>query len=273
MAQGEDKLNTVSSATAAPGVDGSRTATALAPSPDAAGPSTKPRRGVPRLVVVPLLAIVALVGGFFGYRYWQDQALYVSTDNALVTGALLQVGSLNAGRVSSVTVDVGDRVTRDQVVATIVLPSSLGATINGTPKMGFQGTQDQQVTVNSPIDGIVVARSANPGDTVAVGQPIVTVVDPNRLWVQAQIEETKIGRVHPGQTVEVTLDSLGQTLPGRVVAVDRATAATFSLLPQANTSGNFTKVTQLVPVKIAVDYGQAPLVLGSSAEVKIRVQG
>jgi multidrug resistance efflux pump len=56
------------------------------------------------------------------------------------------------------------------------------------------------------------------------------------------------------------------------VAVNEATAGTFSLLPQGNTSGNFTKVTQLVPVKIAVDYGEAPLVLGSSAEVKIRVQ-
>jgi multidrug resistance efflux pump len=181
------------------------------------------------------------------------------------------VGSLNAGRVGSVGVDVGDAVARDQVVGTVVLPSSLGTTAAGTPKVGFRGTDDEQVPVLSPIDGVVVARSSNVGDTVAAGQPLLTVVDPHRLWVQALIEETSIGRVHPGQSVEVTLDALGRTLPGRVTAVDRATAGTFSMLPQGNTSGNFTKVTQLVAVKIAVDYGQTPLVLGSSVEVRIRV--
>jgi multidrug resistance efflux pump len=144
-----------------------------------------------------LAASVAPAGGFLGYRYWQDQAFYVSTDNAFVTGALVQVA----------------------------------------------------------------------------GQPILTVIDPNALWVQANVDETQVGRVRPGQPVEVSVDTLGQTLPGRVVAVGRATAATFSLIPQNNTAGNFTKVTQLLPVKIAVDYGQLPLILGSSVEVRIQVQG
>jgi multidrug resistance efflux pump len=272
MTPDENKPSKVSSATAAPGGGGPRTETALPPDPGVAAPSAKAPRRVPRLVVLPLLAIVVLAGGFFGYSYWQDQALYVSTDNALVTGSLVQVGSLNAGRVVSIAVDIGDRVAREQEVATVTLPTALTTTGSGTPKIGFRETGDQMVTIRSPIDGVVVARQANPGDTVAVGQPILTVVDPNGLWVQAQIEETKIGRVHFGQPVEVTVDSLGQTLPGRVVAVNRATTATFSLIPQSNTSGNFTKVTQLVPVKIAVDYGQMPLVLGSSVEVKIRVQ-
>jgi multidrug resistance efflux pump len=272
MTLDENKPSKVSSATTAPEGGGPRMETALPPNHGVVAPSAKASRRVPRLVVLPLLAIVVLVGGFFGYRYWEDQVLYVSTDNALVTGALVQVGSLNAGRVVSVAVDVGDRVAREQEVATVTLPSALTTTGSGTTKMGFRETGDQLATVRSPIDGVVVARQANPGDTIAVGQPILIVIDPNRLWVQAQIEETKIGRVHPGQPVEVTVDTLGQTFPGRIVAVNRATTATFSLIPQINTSGNFTKVTQLVPVKIAVDYGQTPLVLGSSVEVKIWVQ-
>ena len=68
-----------------------------------------------------------------------------------------------------------------------------------------------------------------------------------------------MGRIRVGQAVEVTVDSLAQRLPGHVVAIDRATAATFSLLLQGNPSGNSTKVTQLVPVKIAVDFGERPV--------------
>jgi multidrug resistance efflux pump len=126
--------------------------------------------------------------------------------------------------------------------------------------------------VRSPIDGVVVARQGNPGDTVAVGQTVLTLIDPSRLWVEARIEESKIPRVQPGQSAEVTVDALGQSLPGRVSTVGRASSATFSLLPQPNTSGIFTKVTQLVPVRIEVDYGQHPLILGTSVGVRIRVE-
>jgi multidrug resistance efflux pump len=264
MAQSENSANV------APG--GPAPAGAAGPRPGGASPEGTRRGGRGVYVVLPLLLLALLAGAYYGYGYLQDRARHVSTDNALVTGALLQVGGLNAGQVTGVAVDIGDKVSKGQVLATVMLPASLGSTSGGTPKMGFLGTGDQQVSVASPIDGVVVARSANPGDTVAAGQSLLTLIDPTRLWVQAQIEETKVGRVVPGQPVEVTVDALQRRLPGRVVAVNRATAGTFSLMPQGNTSGNFTKVTQLVPVKIAVDYGQLPLVLGSSVEVKIRVQ-
>ncbi len=222
-------------------------------------------------MVLPLLLIVLLVGATLGYRYLLDQRQYVSTDNALVSGALIQVGGLNAGRISSVAKDIGDAVTKDETVATITLPSSEGTTPDGTPRMTIRGTGDQQVPVRSPSDGVVVQRQGNPGDTVPVGAPILTIVEPASLWVMAQIKETDIGRVRVGQVVQVKSDALGETLPGRVLAVDRASAATFSLMPQSNASGNYTKVTQLVPVKISVDYGKRPLMLGTSVEVKIRV--
>jgi multidrug resistance efflux pump len=238
---------------------------------DSARPAKSPWQ-IRRLLILLLLVVIALIGGYYGYRYWQEQSLYVYTDNALITGSLIQVGSLNAGRVVQVAVDVGDRVARDQEVATLVMPMAFYVTGSGSQKMGYRATDDQSVPVSSPIDGIVVARHANPGDTVAAGQTILTVVDPTSFWVQAQIEETKIGRVRPGQLVEVTVDTLGQTYPGRVAAINRATSATFSLIPQSNTSGNFTKVTQLVPVKIDIRYGPTPLVLGSSVEVNIRIE-
>jgi multidrug resistance efflux pump len=211
-----------------------------------------------------------VAAAIFVARYLQDQATYVSTENATISGALLQVGSLNSGQIASVGVDIGDSVKKDQSVAVVTLPSAISSA-QGTAKLGFRGTDDLQVQVKSPSDGIVVARGSNPGDTVAAGQSLVTIVDPAKFWVQAQIEETKIGRVRVGQAVDVSVDALGQTIPGRVVAVGRASAATFSLMPASNASGNYTKVTQLVPVKIAIDYGQLPLTLGSSVEIKIRV--
>ncbi len=240
-----------------------------APAKDARPANPSRRAPRPRLLAVLLLVAAALVGGYFGYRYWQDQALYITTENALVTGSLVQVGSLNAGRVLSVAVDVGDRVTGDQEVAMITMSTAVATTGSGTKKMGYRAADDQMMDVRSPTAGVVVARLANPGDTIAAGQTLLTLVDPNKLWVQAQVEETKIGRVRVGQPVEVTVDTLGQVLPGRVIAINRATSATFSMIPQTTTSGSFTKVTQLVPVKIIIAYGQTPLVLGSSVEVKI----
>jgi len=242
------------------------------PTPSAPNGSAPGRaRPAPLGVVVPFLLIVAAVAGYFGYGYWLEETHYVSTENAQVTGALIQVGSLSAGRVTAVNVDVGQRVGLDQVVATVALPSPQALTPAG-PRLGFAGTDDQVVEVRSPVAGLVVARLGNSGDTVAAGQPIVTVVDPRGLWVNANVEETKIGRVAIGQRVEVYVDSLGRTLPGRVAAITPATASTFSLLPQQNASGNFNKVVQLIGVRIAVDYGDESLVLGSSVRVRIQVR-
>jgi multidrug resistance efflux pump len=71
--------------------------------------------------------------------------------------------------------------------------------------------------------------------------------------------------------VTVHVDALGADVPGKVEAVTPATANTFSLLPASNASGNFTKVTQLVPVRISVNLGNHPLLLGANVEVKIKV--
>lgn len=222
-------------------------------------------------MVLPILLLVLVAAAYFGYHYFLDQEYYVSTDNAQVAGSLIQVGAVNAGRVDSVLVDIGDRVERDQTLGTEVLPSTVGMTQSGTPLLGFVGTENQRVQIKAPASGVVVARSANPGDTIAAGQPVVTITDPAKFYVQAQIEETKIGRLQIGQPVEVRVDSLGKTITGKVTAINRASSATFSLLPSSNSSGNFTKVTQLVPVRISVEAGDLPLVLGSSVEVHIRV--
>jgi multidrug resistance efflux pump len=237
-----------------------------AAAPSAAGRS--PRR---RFLPLAILVALALGAASYGWQWYQDSLRYVSTENAQIAGRLLQVGAMAAGRVADVRYDVGQRVARDQVVARLYAPVPVGTTASGQPRLEFRQTEDALVEVTSPIDGLVVARSASPGDTLPAGQPILTLVDPRQLWVNANVEETQIRRVQPGQPVVVHVDALGQEVEGRVLAITPASAATFSLLPQQNLSGSFTRQTQLVPVKIELPSIDARLTIGTSVRVKIRV--
>jgi len=104
----------------------------------------------------------------------------------------------------------------------------------------------------APCDGVVVKKTANVGMALAPGQTIVTITQGSRLWVSANFKETQLTHVAPGQTVEIEVDSFPNRLfAGRVESVNRATGAATSLLPPDNATGNFTKVVQRIPVKIA----------------------
>ncbi len=256
-----------------PGESGVPTPSA-APAPEAtsgAAPAASVRRR--RLVlVVPILVVVGVIAAILGERYWYESTYFVGTDNAQVMGDLVQVGSFNAGQIVATRVDVGDHVSKGQELAVVAIPQQVGATAFGNAKLAETGTEDAQASVRSPLNGVVAARTAYPGGTVSAGQSMFMVVDPERVWVKANIEETKIARVHPGQPVEVHSDALDRTFPGWVESITPASAATFSLLPAQNASGNFTKVTQLVPVRIGVRTDDVLLPLGTSVEVRIQVQ-
>jgi multidrug resistance efflux pump len=208
-----------------------------------------------------------------GYRYWYESTYFIATDNASVTGDLVQVGSLNAGRIVATRVDVGRPVQAGQEIAVVAMPQEIGSTAQGTgPKLGVTGTTDTLVPVYAPLNGVVAARMGYVGGTVAAGQPIYALIDPSQVWIKANVEESSAWRLELGQTVDVHVDALNRDITGRVDAITPASAATFSLLPSNNASGNFTKVTQYVPVKIAVDAPGLTLPLGTSVEVKIHVR-
>jgi len=244
-------------------------------SPEAVETPTAPRGGFRRRLrnlLLVLLALLALgIATVVGYRWYEDSIRYVSTDNAQVTGPMIQVGGLEAGRVAAVRFDVGDRVNQNDVVAQLTVPVSVSMLPNGAPNQQFTGTTDTLVDVRSPVTGIVVARTGNPGDTMPAGQPLLTVVPPNQLWVTANVEETQVRKLQPGQPVVVHVDNIGADLTGHVAAVAQASAQSFSVIPQQNLSGNYTKVTQLQPVKILLDQTDPRLAVGTSAEVKIQV--
>lgn len=114
----------------------------------------------------------------------------------------------------------------------------------------------ENATVVAPGGGVVAQKSVNPGEVVAAGQPLFTVVNTGDLWVNARIEETKIGKLRVGQKVEYTIDGYpGKTFTGQLYEIGSATGSVFALIPTENASGNFTKVTQRIPVKISLPEG------------------
>jgi membrane fusion protein (multidrug efflux system) len=115
-------------------------------------------------------------------------------------------------------------------------------------------TQLKNTRLYAPVDGIISKRWLLPGDVVQPGQSVFTITINNNLWVAAFLEETKIADVHPGQKVRLTFDAFpGVKFEGKVFLVGSTTASVFSLIPANNASGNFTKVTQRIPVRISID--------------------
>jgi multidrug resistance efflux pump len=224
-----------------------------------------------RRLIIPAAAVVLVGAAAFGFNMYREGQMYVTTDNAQLTGTPVQVGAMNAGRVQSISTTVGANVHKGDPIAVVDLPSQVGTAQSGQAKLDFLPNGDSTVTVQSPLDGVVLSVPTTPGATVQAGQALITVVDPGQMWVNANIEETNVSRLKVGQPVTVHVDALGSDVTGRVDSITPATASSFSLLPTSNTSGNFTKVTQLVPVRISVNLGNQPTLLGSSAEVKIKV--
>lgn len=115
-------------------------------------------------------------------------------------------------------------------------------------------TQLENVKLYAPLSGVIARRWLLPGDVVQPGQSVFTVTNPDKLWMAVYIEETKISGVHNGQESDFTIDAFpGVSFSGKVIYIGSNTASQFSLIPPNNASGNFTKVTQRVPLKISID--------------------
>jgi membrane fusion protein (multidrug efflux system) len=112
----------------------------------------------------------------------------------------------------------------------------------------------------APFDGVVGEREVQPNDYVNIGTNLINVVPLPDVYVIANYKETQLTLVKPGQPVEVSVDSFpGQLLHGHVARVAPASGSQFALLPPDNATGNFTKVVQRIPVRIALDKGQSLL--------------
>jgi membrane fusion protein (multidrug efflux system) len=130
-------------------------------------------------------------------------------------------------------------------------------------------------SVTSPSAGVVADIQATVGQMVQPGITLMTVVSQGQASITANFKETEIGRMHPDQPATVRIDALpGLTFTGKVESLAPGSASQFSLLPFEPGSGNFTKIVQRVPVRIALDPGQPGLDrlrAGLSAEVWVKL--
>ena len=131
-------------------------------------------------------------------------------------------------------------------------------------------------SIYAPSSGYVTKKSVEAGNQIQAGQPLMAIVPLNDVWIIANYKETQLEAVRPGQKVVIKVDSYpGRKFSGKVESIMAGTGAAFSLFPPENATGNYVKVVQRIPVKIALDPGTDPdkmLRVGMSVEPAIRVE-
>jgi membrane fusion protein, multidrug efflux system len=141
----------------------------------------------------------------------------------------------------------------------------------------------EHATITAPFDGEIGRKSVELGANVSPGQPLLALAERGRSWVSANFKETQVGRMKPGDSVEVRVDAFPDKVwKGHVESISPATGAKYALLPPDNATGNFTKVVQRIPVRIALDPPgnpddvaagpEDPLSVGLSVNVSVRVR-
>lgn len=211
-----------------------------------------------KFMIVILVFMIGAIGGI-GFYYWYNSAYYVTTDDARVDGELIKVSTQIAGKLLEFNIEEGDSVSQDQILGR--------QEMTNLPDINV----DQSI-IRSPINGIVIKKNGHVGEIQAPGQSIAMIVDPQKLYITADVEETKLGKVKQEQKVDITIDQIeGKTFTGKVKYVGKASNSAFSLLP-TSTSGTFTKVVQRVPIKIEFDKNDAQLLPGTNAIVKIHIK-
>ncbi|MCB2305956.1 efflux RND transporter periplasmic adaptor subunit [Clostridium estertheticum] len=202
------------------------------------------------VVVVLILALAYIV-----IHYWYENTYYISTDNAKITGDFIKVVPRSTGRLLKFNVKEGDFVSKDQI-------------------LGYIDANSAAANIRAPISGTIVKVVSHVGDYVSSSQSttLALIVDTNKIYINANIEETKINKIHPGQSVDVTVDEyVNKKFIGTVESIGQASTAVFALT-RSSTSGTYTKVARIIPVKIKLNKIDVNLLTGTNATVKIHIK-
>jgi membrane fusion protein (multidrug efflux system) len=128
-------------------------------------------------------------------------------------------------------------------------------------------------TITSPARGLVVMTFARQGEHVSPGQRILMFHDPDQIWVEANVREVEVRMLEPGMKAEIRVDAYpGKVFAGEVFRIGQTATSKFALLPDPNPSGNFTKITQRLPVRIRLADKDPALRPGMMVEVTIGVR-
>lgn len=197
-----------------------------------------------------------IIIAFIGILLYNRARLYISTDDAHVDGRQIVISAPTSGKIVDWRGTVGTTL-------------SSGNTV-GSVQMKY-GDSTSDVPIPVPSNATIVQRSVVNNEFVSPGTPLAYAYNMNDLWITVNVKETYLSYLRLGENVDVTVDSYpGMVLHGKVEQIGLATAAVFSLLPSSSDNANFTKVTQVVPVKITIrGYQGLGLIPGMSVSVRI----
>ncbi|OLP63353.1 hypothetical protein BACPU_32810 [Bacillus pumilus] len=198
--------------------------------------------------IIGLIVILAIIAG--GAYYYYESTNFVKTDEAKVTGDLYQITAPAAGQIKGWNTNEGDDVQKDSTVAKV------------------EG--ETKTSIKAVADGTLVKKEVQNNQQVQPGTVLGQTIDLSKLYITANIKETDIQNIEKGDKVDIVVDGdPDTTFEGTVEQIGYATNSTFNMLPATNSSGNYTKVTQKVAVKISIKNPPDKVLPGMNASVKI----
>lgn len=226
-----------------------------------------------KTLIAMLAGIVVIAVLIVGY-YWYAGKHFVNTENANIASHTVIVSPQISGRLTQWDVKSGDIVEAGEHMGwqdTGMMANSSAVNTGTLDPVGSMSISKAEIT--APISGKVIKTYVQQGQMVSPGQTLAMIAGVDDLYVIANIEETEVNKIKLNDEVDVAIDALdGEKVQGKVEEIGEATNSTFSVLSASNASGNFTKVTQLVPVKIRIPgINEMKVVTGMNVEVKIHV--
>jgi multidrug resistance efflux pump len=226
-----------------------------------------------KIILAILGVAAAAILGIVSY-YAYEGSHYVKTDDARVASNVVAVTPEIPGKLLEWRVKEGDEVEAGDILGRQDLGSALTSGVLSPASLGtVAGVFAEKAAIKAPIRGQVIQTGAVVGQMVGPGTTLAVLADTEGLYVGANVKEGDIARVRLGQDARIEIDAFrGRIFAGRVDSIGRATASTFSLLASQSGGGNYTKVVQVVPIKILiVDPGEARLMIGMNANVRIDI--
>ncbi|MDQ1232639.1 multidrug resistance efflux pump [Paenibacillus sp. SORGH_AS306] len=205
-----------------------------------------------------LIVLLVISGGTLGYYYWYQGTHFVKTEDARISATQYKVMPQITAELNHIDVEEGDVLKRNEPIAE-------------QDVSGLDSSMISKSVLRSPIDGTVLKVYSKEHEIGTPSSPVAIVADMNDLYVSTNIEETDINRVKAGQVVDVSLDADGDyTIQGKIRKIGEASNSVFATIAATNTSGNFNKVTQRIPVEIALNVPKdLKLIPGTNVVVKI----
>ncbi|MEB7824470.1 HlyD family efflux transporter periplasmic adaptor subunit [Staphylococcus chromogenes] len=210
-----------------------------------------------KIITINIVTILLiLIIGAVAFYFYNQSANYIKTDNAKVDSEQMKLSSPIPGQITKLNAKEGDKLNEGDTVAEVT-----GKGQDGQP---------QQMEIKMPKDGTIAKLDGQENGMAQAGQPMAYAYNMDDLYITANIDETDVKDLSENEKVDVSIDGQSSQIKGRVDRIGNATASSFSLMPSSNSDGNYTKVTQVVPVKIKLDNQPSKgIVPGMNAEVSI----